>query len=258
ISEQMMDKTTGPKKSRRQMLEELVAKKPDDALSRYGLALECMNSGDSAAADRHFRTLLEHNAAYVPGYHMYGQFLARQARTEEARSVLSSGIAAAAQAGKQHARSEMEALLNDVSWLFFELIFERRQGFQNLRGTRAVAHGFVLADFSVAEHQHTLRKLRDVALVGHHDNGQALVVQALKHFHDLDRSAAVQVARRLVGQQNRRPVHQRSRDRHTLLLSARHLRRKMFGAVGQSNHLERFRGSSVALLFADFGIKRRQ
>src|SRR2546427_4884786 len=37
-----------------------------------------------------------------------------------------------------------------------------------------------------------------------------------------------------------------------------HLRRKMFGAVGQSNHLERFRGSSVALLFADFGIKRRQ
>jgi cytochrome c-type biogenesis protein CcmH/NrfG len=111
----MMDKTAGPKKSRRQMLEELVAKKPDDAFSRYGLALECMNSGDSAAADRHFRALLEHNAAYVPGYLMYGQFLAREARTEEARSVLSSGIAAAAQAGNQHARSEMEALLNDLS-----------------------------------------------------------------------------------------------------------------------------------------------
>jgi len=28
------------------MLEEFVATKPDDAFSRYGLAMECMNSGD--------------------------------------------------------------------------------------------------------------------------------------------------------------------------------------------------------------------
>ena len=92
-----------------------MAQKPDDALSRYGLALEYMNSGDSAAADQHFRTLLEHNPGYVPGYLMYGQLLAREARTEEARSVLSTGIEAATKAGNQHARSEMEALLNDLS-----------------------------------------------------------------------------------------------------------------------------------------------
>jgi cytochrome c-type biogenesis protein CcmH/NrfG len=110
-----MDKTTGQKKSRRQMLEEVVAQNPDDAFSRYGLALECMTSGDAAAADQHFRTLLEHHAAYVPGYLMYGQLLAREARTEEARRVLSTGIEAAAHAGNQHARSEMEALLNDLS-----------------------------------------------------------------------------------------------------------------------------------------------
>ena len=110
-----MDKTTGLKKSRRQMLEEVVAQKPNDAFSRYGLALECMASGDAAAADQHFRALLEHNAAYVPGYLMYGQFLAREARTEEARRVLSTGIEAATQAGNQHARSEMEALLNELS-----------------------------------------------------------------------------------------------------------------------------------------------
>ena len=34
------------------MLEEFLAKNPDDAFSRYGLALECMNSGDLAAAIR--------------------------------------------------------------------------------------------------------------------------------------------------------------------------------------------------------------
>jgi thioredoxin-like negative regulator of GroEL len=103
------------KKTRRQMLEEFVAKKPDDAFSRYGLALECMNSGDSAAADTHFRALLEHHADYIPAYLMYGQLLARESRSEEAKQVLSNGIAAAAQKGDQHARSEMEALLDELA-----------------------------------------------------------------------------------------------------------------------------------------------
>jgi len=103
------------KKSRRQTLEEFVAQKPDDAFSRYGLAIECMNSGDAAAADQHFRALFERNPDYVPGYLMYAQFLAREQRAPEARQVLSSGIAAATKAGNQHARSEMEALFNELA-----------------------------------------------------------------------------------------------------------------------------------------------
>jgi predicted Zn-dependent protease len=105
---------TEQKKSRRQILEEFVAKKPDDAFSRYGLAMECMNNGDPAAADTHFRALLERHADYVPAYLMYGQLLARESRTGEARQILSSGIAAAAKKGDQHARTEMEALLNEL------------------------------------------------------------------------------------------------------------------------------------------------
>lgn len=103
------------KKTRRQMLEEFVARKPDDAFSRYGLAMECMNSGDAAAADTQFRALLERNADYIPAYLMYGQLLARESRAGEARQVLSTGIAAAAKKGDQHARSEMEALLSDLN-----------------------------------------------------------------------------------------------------------------------------------------------
>ena len=106
---------TDQKKPRRQMLEEFVSKKPDDAFSRYGLAMECMNTGDTTAADTHFRALLELNADYIPAYLMYGQLLARESRATEARQILSSGIAAAAKKGEQHARSEMEALLNDLS-----------------------------------------------------------------------------------------------------------------------------------------------
>jgi hypothetical protein len=106
---------TDPKKTRRQMLEEFVAKKPDDAFSRYGLAIECMNSGDARAADVHFRALIECNADYIPAYLMYGQLLARESRNDEAKQVLSSGIAAASKKNDDHARSEMETLLNDLS-----------------------------------------------------------------------------------------------------------------------------------------------
>jgi thioredoxin-like negative regulator of GroEL len=102
------------KKTRRQVLEEFVAKKPDDAFSRYGLAMECMNGGDSAAANEHFRALLERNADYVPAYLMYAQMLARESRSEDARQVLSAGIAAAGRKGDQHARSEMETLLAEI------------------------------------------------------------------------------------------------------------------------------------------------
>ena len=103
-----------PKKTRRQMLEEFVTKKPDDAFSRYGLAMECMNSGDTAAANEHFRVLLQQNSDYVPAYLMYAQMLARESRKEEARQVLTSGIATALKKGDQHARSEMETLLTEI------------------------------------------------------------------------------------------------------------------------------------------------
>jgi predicted Zn-dependent protease len=102
------------KKSRRELLEEFVAKKPDDAFSRYGLALECMNGGDAAAADQHFRELLERNADYVPAYLMYAQMLVRESRNQEARAILASGIRAANKKGDAHATSEMEALVAEI------------------------------------------------------------------------------------------------------------------------------------------------
>jgi thioredoxin-like negative regulator of GroEL len=103
------------KKTRRQMLEEFVARKPDDAFSRYGLAMECMNNGDASAADEQFRVLLQRNADYVPAYLMYAQLLVRESRANEARKILSSGMEAASRKGDQHARSEMEGLLIQLS-----------------------------------------------------------------------------------------------------------------------------------------------
>ena len=98
-------------KSRRQKLEEFLAQNPNDAFTRYGIALECLRGGDIAGAEEHFKTLLEANPDYVPGYQMYAQTLAEHDRAEEAKVLLQNGIAAAIRQGNQHARSEMEGLL---------------------------------------------------------------------------------------------------------------------------------------------------
>lgn len=106
--------TQTQKKTRRQMLEEFVAAKPNDAFARYGLAMECANAGDSAAADQQFKTLLGAHPEYVAAYFQYGQFLAQAGRTEEARSALTAGIATARRTGDDHARMEMEAALAEL------------------------------------------------------------------------------------------------------------------------------------------------
>jgi Tfp pilus assembly protein PilF len=106
---------TEPKKTRRQLLEEFVARKPGDAFSRYGLALECMNGADAPAAEVHFRALLHDSSDYIPAYLMFAQMLSRESRPEEAKKVLQAGIPEAIKKGDQHARSEMEALLSELA-----------------------------------------------------------------------------------------------------------------------------------------------
>ena len=106
---------TSQNKTRRQKLEEFLARNPNDAFTRYGIALECLRENDLAGAEAHFKALLEANPDYVPGYQMYAQTLAEHDRAEEAKSLLNQGIAAANRQGNQHARSEMEGLLAQLS-----------------------------------------------------------------------------------------------------------------------------------------------
>ena len=106
---------TQQNRTRRQKLEEFLLQNPNDAFSRYGVALECVREGDLAAAETHFRALIQTNPDYVPGYQMYAQALAQNERREEAKSILAQGIQAAIRQGNQHARTEMEGLLAELS-----------------------------------------------------------------------------------------------------------------------------------------------
>ena len=106
---------TEQKKTRRQKLEEFLTKNPNDAFSRYGLALECIREGDLPGAESQFLTLIRDNPDYVPGYQMYAQTLAQHHRSDDAKSILVQGIASATKQGNQHARAEMEALLAELA-----------------------------------------------------------------------------------------------------------------------------------------------
>lgn len=97
------------------MLKEFLAENPNDAFARYGLAMEYSKAGDTAAALGEYGKLIENDANYVPAYQMAGQMLLAAGRDEEARQWLTNGIAAARRAGNQHAESEMQGILDEMS-----------------------------------------------------------------------------------------------------------------------------------------------
>ena len=96
------------------MLQEVLAQNPKDTFARYGLAMEYVNRGDTSTALAEFRTLIEANPDYAPGYQMAAQTLMKAGRDEEARKMLEDGIACAIRIRNQHAQSEMEAMLDEL------------------------------------------------------------------------------------------------------------------------------------------------
>ena len=101
--------------SRVEMLTQFLRENPSDSFARYGLAMEYSKSGDIERALQEFGKLLEVNPDYTAGYFMAAQTLAKQGRGDEARKMLTDGIASAARTGNAHAKSEMQAMLEELS-----------------------------------------------------------------------------------------------------------------------------------------------
>ena len=97
------------------MLNDILAQNPNDAFARYGLALEYSHQGNIENALSEFGKLLSSNPDYTPGYFMADQTLAKADRNDEARKMLTDGIASAKRTGNAHAQSEMEAMLADLA-----------------------------------------------------------------------------------------------------------------------------------------------
>jgi predicted Zn-dependent protease len=96
------------------MLTEILAQNPTDAFARYGLAMEHSNSGEVERALEEFGKLLSSHPDYTAGYFMAAQTLVKANRIEEAKKMLTDGIASAQRTGNGHTLSEMEGLLAEL------------------------------------------------------------------------------------------------------------------------------------------------
>jgi len=96
------------------MLTEILTQSPNDAFARYGLAMEYSKSGETDRAMQEFGKLLATHPDYTAGYFMGAQTLDRAGRTDEAKQMLTEGIAAARRTGNAHAQSEMEGMLQSL------------------------------------------------------------------------------------------------------------------------------------------------
>jgi predicted Zn-dependent protease len=95
-------------------LKKILSLDPKNSFARYGIAMELVSKGDTAAALAEFDILLSNDPDYTPGYFMAAQTLAGVNRKPEAVERLKAGIGCAARSGNGHALSEMQAMLDEL------------------------------------------------------------------------------------------------------------------------------------------------
>ena len=93
----------------------------------------------------------------------------------------------------------------------------------------------IIDDHAVTHEDVALRVGSDVLLVRHHDDCNSAFVELLENCHDLDARAAIEIAGRLIRQQDLGIVDQRACYCHALLLPTRELAGGMIFAPGKSH-----------------------
>lgn len=94
-------------------LREMLEADPRNHFVRYGLGQEFVKAGNDAAALEEFRGILADDPDYQAAYYHGGKALERLGRAEEARAMYVQGIEASFRTGDEHARSELQAALDD-------------------------------------------------------------------------------------------------------------------------------------------------
>ena len=97
-----------------------------------------------------------------------------------------------------------------------------------------VGIGQLVGDATIGEEDHAVRVAGRDRVVGHHDDRLAELAHGMAHEReDLRTGGAVEVAGRLVGEDDLRPAGQRTGDGDALLLAARQFAGPVLQAVRQ-------------------------
>ena len=85
---------------------------PNDAFTRYLVALECVKLRLNDEAIAHFQHLINAHPNYVATYYQYAQLLENLQRQTQAVAIYHAGLQAARAAGDAHTASELQAALD--------------------------------------------------------------------------------------------------------------------------------------------------
>jgi predicted Zn-dependent protease len=96
-------------------LEEFLREDPDDAFSKYALALEYLKS-DAKKSYELFDSLLQAQPDYLPTYYPFAHLLIEMQQPERAEAIFKQGIDAAREAKDHKTLKELSSAYND--WLF--------------------------------------------------------------------------------------------------------------------------------------------
>ncbi len=95
--------------NRLEIIQQMLAQKPNDTFLLYGLANEYKNAGDLAKAIEIYNQLLQGNPDYVAAYYHCGQAHEKAGDEEAAAAVYERGMEVARRIGDTHALSELQA-----------------------------------------------------------------------------------------------------------------------------------------------------
>ncbi len=99
---------------RLEILKQFVEANPTDCFSRYGIAQEYAKRGEHENAIEQFNKIIEINPDYQAAYYHAGKTLEKLGRAPDAADIYRKGIELAGRSGDAHARSELEAALEEL------------------------------------------------------------------------------------------------------------------------------------------------
>ena len=99
-----------------QKLKEYLQVSPEDSFLKHALALEYIKLNDEETARGIFEELLIKDPSYVGSYYHLAKLLERNGETEKAIAWYEKGMAAAKQAGDNHAYGELRSAYEELTF----------------------------------------------------------------------------------------------------------------------------------------------
>lgn len=74
------------------LISEMMNKNPEDSYLRYAIAVEYLNIGNTAQAEKEFATIVKTDKTYLASYYQLGRLLQGRGRVKKAISVYKAGL----------------------------------------------------------------------------------------------------------------------------------------------------------------------